>query len=292
MIWQCGGAALAALAVAVLVSSCAAAPDRALPEGVTAQLLQYRSDVATRQVEVEIANGTDAPLEIASLSVSDARLVEPAVRVVERTSTVAARVTVAIRVQLPQVACFDSGGAAGADAAPAPIATVHWRQGTASGIAEVPLTDPLDVIAPLHERECRAQGLAEAAAVSFTSFTPSPPGQPAILTIGVVPTGKASATIVSIRPTNLLMVGTEARPDPLAYDLDLQIEPSSAPTEVELPLLPFRCDAHAVQEDKRGTIFGVDIRTAAVEGGIEIAASPEMRAAILTWVGQWCGFGS
>lgn len=289
---RAGIAALAACAVLSLISSCSATPSTVLPDGVTAQLMQYRSDVATRQVEVEISNGTDAPLEIASLDLSDARFVEPAARVIERTSIIAAGVTVAIRVQLPAVACFGSGGKAGGDAAPAPTARMSWRQGAATGVAEVQLSDPLDVIAPLHERECRAQGLAEAAAVSFTSFTPAPAGQPGVLTLGVVPTGKASATLVSIRPTNLLMVGAEPTPDPLAYDLDLQIAPTSAPVEIDLPLVPFRCDAHAVQEDKRGTIFGVDIRTAETEGGIELAAPPEMRAAILTWIGQWCGFGS
>lgn len=289
-----GFALVSALAfgLAFGLAGCAPEPaDARLPPEVRAELLQYRSDVAARQVVVEITNGTGSALEIGEVTVSDARFVEPAERVVDRASTVAPGVTVAIRVQLPDVACF-GGPTGGADAAPPPSATVHWRQGEVSGVSDLALTDPLDVLGPLHERECRGQALADAAAVSFADFAPSAPGEPAVLTLAVTPTGRAEAQLQSIRPTNLLMIGTDAVSDPLAYPLRLQIDRASAPVQIDLPLLPFRCDAHAVQEDKRGTIFSLEVLTPEGAGQIEVAASPDMRADILSWVARWCGFGS
>ena len=57
-------------------------------------------------------------------------------------------------------------------------------------------------------------------------------------------------------------------------------------------LEPFRCDAHAVQEDKRGTIFTTDVTVGGENGQIELAAPPDMRAEILNAVADYCGFGS
>jgi hypothetical protein len=56
--------------------------------------------------------------------------------------------------------------------------------------------------------------------------------------------------------------------------------------------VPLRCDPHAVQEDKRGTIFTLEVELDGVPGEIELAASEDMRGSILTWVSNWCGFGS
>ena len=42
-----------------------------------------------------------------------------------------------------------------------------------------------------------------------------------------------------------------------------------------MPLVPFRCDPHAVQEDKRGTIFDVRVEVDGEPGEIELAAAEE-----------------
>ena len=60
---------------------------------------------------------------------------------------------------------------------------------------------------------------------------------------------------------------------------------------VSLPLVPLRCDPHAVQEDKRGTIFTLAVELDGDPGEIELAAPEDLRGRILTWVGAWCGFG-
>ena len=59
------------------------------------------------------------------------------------------------------------------------------------------------------------------------------------------------------------------------YPIAAQVrEGDTEPIEVDLPLVPLRCDPHAVQEDKRGTVFTLDVEVDGRTGRqIEIAAS-------------------
>ena len=60
---------------------------------------------------------------------------------------------------------------------------------------------------------------------------------------------------------------------------------------VRVPLVPLRCDPHAVMEDKRGTIFDVTVAFDGASGVVEVAAPAEVKGEILAWVADWCGFG-
>ena len=246
---------------------------RGLPDGVTVEFVQLRSDVAARQAQVQVRNGGEDPLEISTVTVSDPRFEGVAERVIPgRASTVAPGSTVDIRIQLPPMNC---------DAADGAMTVVL-------GAREAALSDPLDVIGPLHERECLAQRVMDAAGLTFSSFEPSPPGEAAVLVLSVDPTGEGSAEVAGIQTTNLLTFEASATD---TYPLGLEITPDSEPVEIALPLVPMRCDAHAVQEDKRGTVFTLEVALDDVPGEIELATPEDMRGRILTWIGDWCGFG-
>ncbi|MET0734199.1 MAG: hypothetical protein ABWY55_00935 [Microbacterium sp.] len=281
--------------VAVALSGCAAGADQGsaapapLPDGVSVAFVQLRSDVAARQAQVQVHNGTAEAIEIGAVTVTDPRFADVAARAIEgRASTVAAGSTVDIRVQLPPMACEVADGGM----------TVQLELTPVDGEAESvvvsgPLPDELDVIGPLHERECLAERVSDAAALSFSSFEPSPPGEPATLSLQIVPTGDAEALIGGIQTTNLLTFSTGPGDTTDSFPIGFEAtEASSGTTIVELPLVPLRCDAHAVQEDKRGTVFTVEVEVDGEPGEIELAAPEDMRGRILTWVGQWCGFGS
>ena len=74
-------------------------------------------------------------------------------------------------------------------------------------------------------------------------------------------------------------------------DIDQTGEGRTAVT-VPLPLLPARCDAHAVQEDKRGTVFRLFVEVGGEPGSFDLVATPELRGTLLGWVADWCGFGA
>ena len=137
---MCG--AISSAAVALALAACAPGTTTAdstpvgLPEGVTAQLVQLRSDVAARQAQVELHNGSDLDLTIGSLAVSDPRFEGDATRVLERDSLVRAGATVDIRIQLPEVDC---------DAPDDGVSTLAFTYSADEGPqqTETPIADPL-----------------------------------------------------------------------------------------------------------------------------------------------------
>lgn len=280
--------ALGALLVAVMaLAGCAGTAHPApsatvLPDGVSVELVQLRSDVADRQAQVQVRNDSDDELFVGNLRVVDPRFARPALRPRDRDTTVQPGATVDIRVQLPPMDCA-------ADDEGESTVVLPFALGEAISVAAVPLPEAVPFLADLHERECRAEGLAEAAELEFAEFTPSPSGAAADLVLAVRPTGRATASIEGIRTTNLLTFGLGDAVE--TFPLGLELGPESEPTTVNLPLVPFRCDAHAVQEDKRGTVFTLEVVVDGEPGEIELAASDELRGRMLTWVAQWCGFG-
>lgn len=276
------------LAGALTLAGCAGPqapePEPTLPAGVTVELVQLRADVAPRQAQVHVTNGSDQTLTIGEVRVEDPRFEGPATRVVAgRTSTVPAGRSVDVRVQLPAVDC-----SAPEEGEPEVVLELDSAAGEVEVTASA--TDPLGFVAPLHERECRGERLTDAAALAFTGFQESAPGEAAVLELTVTPTGEGEATIAGVQATNLLDFGPASVDG--AHPLDLAVSPGDTePVVVELPLVPFRCDPHAVQEDKRGTIFDVRIVLDGEPGEIELFVGDELRGRILSWVAAWCGFG-
>ncbi|MBN9177595.1 MAG: hypothetical protein J0I43_09550 [Microbacterium sp.] len=259
-----------------------------LPPGVTVALTQQRSDVAARQAEVQIHNGTGSPLRIGDVQLIDPRFAHPATRVVDRTSTLAPDATVNIRVQLPEAAC-----GAGDDAASTVTFAYENDENDGSdgrsGSATAAAGELFPFLAELHRRDCVAQAVDAAASVTFGDFTPAAAGSPATLDLAIVPTPGADMDVVliGIRETNLLtFAGLEDGALPLALEIASGDDATKA---IPLPLLPSRCDPHAVQEDKRGTVFAVDVTVDGEPGQFLLAAPPDLRGRLLTWVTQWCG---
>lgn len=256
----------------------------ALPAGVHVELRQSRSDVAVGQAAVRVVNESDAELRIGAVSVSDPRFDEPAERIVDRTSTLAPGVAIAVRVQLSQVRCD-----APADATAA--VKLHYEIDGVAAVAEVPIVDVVPFVAALHTRECVRQRSLQTAAIDLDGFTPAPAARPAALSLSIVPRGQGERLrVVGISETNLLtFAGADDRG---VYRLDIEVpEARAEPVTMTLPLLPARCDPHAVLEDKRGTVFRLHVETGGAAGTFDLAASEGLRGRLLDWVAQWCGFG-
>ena len=275
------------VALALLpVTACAAPVETpTLPDGVTVSIVQLRGDVAVRQAQVQLTNGSEDAVVVGDVRVEDPRFEGPAGRVLDRVSTVPAGGRLDIKVQLPPVSCPAPAGAV-------PEVVLELGAGESAAPVRAVMDDPLGFIAPLHERECRAQALSDAAAIAFTGFEPSPAGEAATLELTVTPREGRPATIVAMQATNLLDFGAATVDGAFPIDVDLEGDGRTEPIVLDVPLLPFRCDPHAVQEDKRGTIFDVRVEVDGEPGEIELFVGDELRGRILTWVADWCGFGA
>lgn len=73
------------------------------------------------------------------------------------------------------------------------------------------------------------------------------------------------------------------------YPLGVTLTPSSvAERAITIPIVPARCDPRAVQEDKRGTVFTLEIGLDGERQTIELYGGDDMRGDILAWVSEWC----
>ena len=271
----------APLALVLALAACSPQPaaPSGLPAGVEVELFQLRSDVAERGAQVRVINDSDTDLVVTSLTFADDWFAGEAVR--DRVSTVPAGRTVDLRFALPESACEDEPDAASRTSQ----VTLELEGG---GTATVDVADPLGFTTLIHEKECLRHDLARVATLEWTEFTPSTAPSPSELQLSITPAGGAETVeLVDIQTTNLLQFADEPTP----FALALPITGTDAASVVPVPLVPLRCDPHAVMEDKRGTVFDVLVEVDGASGVIEVAAPEAMRGEILRWVADWCGFG-
>lgn len=189
-----------------------------------------------------------------------------------------------VRVQLADVVCDGT-------ATPGATVTFAYTQGDRAGTASAAAGEVFPFLDALHRRECVAARTAAAADVTWSAFTPSDAGAPASLELSIVPRSGAAAAVVlaDVRETNLLTFDGVAG-GILPLDVTVGGDDQTART-IALPLRPARCDPHAVQEDKRGTVFTLDVVVGGEPGQFTLAADAAMRGRILAWLADWCGYG-
>jgi hypothetical protein len=267
-----GGVALALLAGCGGVS-----PD--LPAGLSVVVYQPRPDVALGQFAIQVVNDGDAAVEIIAARLSSHDFVDEIVWSGAGSTVLPGR-KLDLRVPVPQIDCA---------AETAPEVWLTADVGSPSEPTEVEVSDPYELLPRLHAEQCVAQAIAEIAIVTPREVI-APAGQaPAILVIDIAPTGAAgSIDIVGVRGTTLLQPADDgARTPELALEVELN---AAGPTELRVPLLPNRCDAHALAEDKVGTIIPFLIDAGGPEPVSWLMVLPDdLKGALYTYYAAYCG---
>ncbi|HRN30309.1 MAG TPA: hypothetical protein PK890_11505, partial [Terrimesophilobacter sp.] len=83
----------------------------------------------------------------------------------------------------------------------------------------------------------------------------------------------ASGTIVESLPLGLTITGTD--------------NPSTA----TIPVVQSRCDQHSVADDKKGTLFPLDISTPRGSGTLTLKTSEKTRSELFQYLGDVCHWG-
>jgi hypothetical protein len=273
--WRAGLAASAALA---LLAGCGGvSPD--LPAGLSVVVYQPRPDVALGQFAIQVVNDGDAAVEIITARLSSPDFVDDLEWSGDGSTVLPGR-KLDLRVPVPQIDCAGET---------APAVWLTADVGGPSEPTEVEVSDPYDLLARLHAEQCVAQAIAEVAIVTPREVL-VPAGQaPAILVIDVEPTGGAGTIeIVGVRSTTLLQPSDDGvRTPELALDVELS---AAGPTELRVPLLPNRCDAHALAEDKVGTIIPFLVDAGGAEPVTWLMVLPdELKGALYTYYAAYCG---
>ncbi|MFS0703155.1 hypothetical protein AB6N23_01400 [Cellulomonas sp. 179-A 9B4 NHS] len=272
-------------------STIASAPE-ALPaavvEALSVEVGQARTDRLARVVELRVRNAGPVDVRVVEGRLTTATTGAPAVT--DRVRDVRGGATRSLRAALAPPVCPD--GAAGATASD-PEAVVELDVVDAAGRAgTVRLTpaDGSDELRRIHGEDCAARAVASGLALTLDeTLATRREGDTLVadlvLRVRAVP-GGPHVRVHEVGGTTLL------RPAGALGAWAVAVDSAAPPPDgrVVLPVVPARCDLHAIAEDKRGTVLGV---RAVVDGVPQpetyVAASPALRAALHAFVLDACG---
>ncbi|MFD3443326.1 hypothetical protein ACFDTO_01845 [Microbacteriaceae bacterium 4G12] len=268
------------------------APGASLPDGITVAVQQSRSDVAQRRLKVSVTNDGLDPLTVTGLRFSAPQFTEAAVWP-KASTTVRPGTTVDLPVALAAPDCSADGP---------PTVTLRFRaEETAKDgdprehEATVTPDDLFDRLPALRAEDCLADAVAAVAIITAPGpvRTTDAGGSPAVtLDLVVAPTGNAgSFRIDTVTGTTLLAPAdttTGDRRDAVA--IDATVSADAGRTTVPLTFVPNRCDAHAIAEDKRGTILPLHVTGPdGVAGIVPVPPDETTRSALYAFVAEACG---
>jgi hypothetical protein len=278
-------ALLALLAMAAALTACDPAPPNEVPDGVRISVYQPRPDVPKNRIAIEVHNDGTEPVTITGAELNSSYFAGP-FSWGQRTATVPPGYAVDLRVDIPlEAECAD-------DANPSHTVIFHWTRGDESGVGRVAPDDPFEVLDLLHDAACLVEKVDHVATLTARTLT-APASLPApadlLITVFPPPSSEGSFTIDTVHSTTLL---NPSGPDGIGVaELHLGIAVSAGgPSEVHIPIVPNRCDAHALAEDKIGTRIPLYVTASdGTSGRLVLAADDELRAQMYAFYSSSCG---
>ena len=256
------------------------------PQGVKVSIYQPRSDISMNRIAIKFHNDGAEPLTITAASLTSKLFASEFVWNQGRNATVLPGFAIDLRVDIPPVESCDEGKSASA-------VRFGWSVGNVSGTSVISPDDTFSILESLHSNGCFIAAMN--AVGTFTAESLTPPAQevaPAKLLISFVPTGKeGTVTINSVGSTTLLSPADPNGIGSSQLDLGLVIG-ANGPFEITVPIVPNRCDAHGIAEDKIGTRLPLFVTLDdGTEGRFVLPASNQLRAAMYSFYTSYCGLG-
>jgi hypothetical protein len=263
------------------------APDAAggLPPGIDVSVHQNRPDTEDRRLQVRISNGSAEPLTVTELIFSSPHFAEP-MPYLKAPSTIRAGGTLDLPIDLADPVCDQDDGE--------PRVRLEFEHGEGhTGQGSVIPDDRLDQLDGITERDCLDDSMSAVAEIREPDEIriDTVDGRlVAFVDLEVVPTGgTGSFTIESVDDTVLFGLFDPASATPLdSLPLEITVASGDAPSRLTIPLVPARCDAHAVAEDKRGTLLPLRVQVGEVNGIRYFALSDERKGELYAYLGLAC----
>lgn len=263
---------IALLGLLLVAAGCSAAPERTPPpDGLTANVMQYRGKRLTREIAVAIRNGTRQEVSLGSMRLSSNRWPEAVEW--DGTEDVGVGFGTGIDVDPPRGECPD-----GPDLEIE--ADLTYEIGGEQRRSRVPVADPHGVLRDLVDGDCGARAFEDA--VEMTVGEPTITQDRWTADVRLTPTGdRADVVLLGFAPTMRFDFGPRT---PTEVELEL-----SRPQRVVLDVTMGRCDPHIVAEDKIGTRFGARVRTADIEHAyFTLDLEDEVRASLEDFYAERC----
>lgn len=258
---------------------------------LTVEVDQGREQYAEREVRLRVTNDSDETLTLLSGAL-DADGFGPSEPVVKRPTALRPGGTRAVTMVLGEARCPGPGRPS------APTATLALAlgegdgRGPATDVVVEGVEDPVGHLERNHVEDCAAAAVAAGVHLSVDENVrvEDRRGAPtALVTLRVEPVpGGPEVTLERIAGTTLM-----SNPEPVRGTSGWvgSALAGQGSGEIELAVVPARCDVHAVAEDKRGTFLPV---TAVVDGVVQDVVHVPMpdaaRSAFYDFVGQHCAW--
>lgn len=271
------------------LAACAPSPSpgtpEGLPEGLSASIQQGRLDIEARRLVVRLENTGEATVTVQRLEVDSPSLAPGMVR--DEPFEVAPGHALQVRMELTASECAvgdDSGHLA---AVVLLDVSTDGDSGTVSG--ELPADDPFGTLARVTGEACLADSVEQVATLAMPEHLRSTglgADRRAFIDVEVVPaaSGTGSFTIDRVYGTTLLNAE-----DGVDWPLGVEVVAGDEPFTISLPVRPARCDAHAIADDKRGTILPFAVRTSdGREGRLDRSSGDTLKAELYAYYGERC----
>lgn len=274
------GAALATLPAALLACASPAAP-AAVPAGLAVAIQQGRLDVVADRLVVRFENSGDEAVTVERFDVATPTLAE----VLERTKPfeLAAGDAIAIRLDLPRSDCD-------ADQGPVVVRVTTRTAGGDEATGDLTADDPFDTVARVNAADCLAESVAEVAAIVLPEHlrsTGAGADRRAFIDVAIEPAASGDASMHVDRVYGTTLLNAE---DGIDWTLDVDVAAGDAPSVITLPVRPARCDAHAIADDKRGTILPFEIETSDGRAGrLDVPSEDGLKAELYAYYAERCG---
>lgn len=251
------------------------------PVPLSVSVFQYRSDLAIRQVQIEVRNRGSVDIMVTAAAFSSDWFVGS-----RSSRTVPSSVPAGSTIDFPVLL----RGARCAARKPAPVATIRYRtsDGTTGSTTVIP-TLPFQTITALHAEDCGLLEFEKVATIvpaSALRFARVGDTQHVLIDFTVTPTGAPGRVIVlSSQDTPLL-----SQPEGELRPINLAVSAASTAAVITLDFVPSRCDAHVIGEDKVGTIIPFRVDAGPYRSAVLMIAVPKpVKNQLLDWVGRYCG---
>ena len=276
-----------AVFAATLVSGCQGTGSSVEPpQGVKVSIYQPRSDISMNRIAIKFQNNGSETLTITAANLTSNFFANQFLWSPARTAKVSPGFAVDLRVDIPPVESCDESRSASA-------LQFGWSVGDVSGTSVVIPDDTFRILDRLHSDGCFVAAVNTVGTITAVSLTTQAQElTPATLLISIVPTGKEGmVTINSVGSTTLLSPADSKGIGSAQIDLGVVIS-DSGPFEITVPIVPNRCDAHGLAEDKVGTRIPLFVKLAdGTEGRFVLPASDQLRAEMYSFYTSFCGLG-
>lgn len=289
-------AAVVALALALSATGCSlpapasgtssATPSASLADvELAAELYRSRIDPARGGIQLSVRNDGTASITIVRAVLDSPSLATDIVR--DRTTEIGPGLTRDLALTLTTPVC-----PAATLQAPDAVLTLELADGTLAEV-RVPTTDRLGQWSDWVEAECFAVAVLERSSIAVRHDAEHDDGA----LIGLLVEGVLRDPGLELVALNGTVLFSLVRPDDGARVTSVVLsgaageDPEGGAVAVSIPLLltPARCDAHALADDKQGTLFRLEVLLDGEPGAVTLTADAETRAALYDAFTRACG---